>query len=1114
MSNGHTYEIAFRLGGQINPSLRTAMNTTVNNMNRLGGSIQASNRNSMNLSSSLGKLASFAAKAYAAFKVADVTKDIVSMGVAYDQSAEQAQVAWKTLLGSQAKAQNMWKDIANFAKATPFETADVDQMAKYMYNAGYAGKGLFNQLMKISDVASAFNIPIDSAKELTRQMAQVDQANVAYTEDLNIMQDRGVPIYKAIAKELNINVASVKKMASQGKITADVYNKAFAGIAKGVKGASDAQSQTFTGLMSTVKDDTNMIAGALAKPIFQGLKNSLEKVMPLLDGLNAWTSQGNFKGMSDALNKTFGPQAGTMIANFAQKISTFKQTATGIFDIFKGGSSSGTGVSILNNLGFSNNAISTVQNVVGGIKSAAGGLVGYLQGIFKGATPVVGSIFNNLKPVLANVGNLMISAFSKASDFWSKNGPNIIAGISKVFGVIGTIVNGVVKVFGTVFTIIKPILNNIGSFIMSTVKQIATFWNENGTQIMQAVKNVFNGISAIIKFLAPVILPILSSIWDNVKGVIQGALGVIMGVIKIFAGLFTGDFGKMWEGIKQTFFGAFQFIWNGINLLFVGKVVGSIRSLGIKSIGFVKNMWKEIVKFFTGGSRNGWAIINNMAGKVSGGFNFLKQKAISIVTGMFTKIRAVFGDIVGAARALPGKMGNAIKSMAGKAWDGIKFLGNKILSGIGTVVNGVIKGINWILPKLGVKLVVDQWKVPQYARGTNGHPGGPAIVGDGGGPELISSRNGLALSPGKSTLMNLPKGAQVLPYNQTKLLMNSGLIPAYSSGVGSWIKGTASKVWNGTKNLGSKAWNGTKAIAGKAKDIALNVWSYIGNPSKLLSKVLEQLGIKVPDLAGVFKNIGSGAFSFLKDKALGFLKGKMAGLGNFKGGAAAPAQVKSWIMAAMQATGVSPEWLGALTSLAMKESGGNPRAINLWDSNAKAGHPSKGLMQTIDSTFNAYKLNGMNDIWNPIHNAVAAIRYMIGRYKSIGNVPGIKNMASGKGYVGYAKGGKVPNTKWAMVGERGPELMRLPGGSEIFSNKKSKNILSGLLSFGRSGSDTTKANVQNQNEQPIQIVFSPNITIEGNADRREIQQALTISEDEFEKMIKRHEKRIRRLSFN
>ncbi|MFC8529684.1 transglycosylase SLT domain-containing protein [Nocardia sp. NPDC057227] len=84
-----------------------------------------------------------------------------------------------------------------------------------------------------------------------------------------------------------------------------------------------------------------------------------------------------------------------------------------------------------------------------------------------------------------------------------------------------------------------------------------------------------------------------------------------------------------------------------------------------------------------------------------------------------------------------------------------------------------------------------------------------------------------------------------------------------------------------------------------------------------------------------------------------------------------------------------------------KESGGNPQAINLWDSNAAAGIPSKGLMQTIDPTFDAYKVAGHDDIWNPVDNIIAGSRYAIERYGSLSNVPGIVAMSSGQGYRGY-----------------------------------------------------------------------------------------------------------------
>ncbi|WP_254206312.1 transglycosylase SLT domain-containing protein [Nocardia alni] len=90
-----------------------------------------------------------------------------------------------------------------------------------------------------------------------------------------------------------------------------------------------------------------------------------------------------------------------------------------------------------------------------------------------------------------------------------------------------------------------------------------------------------------------------------------------------------------------------------------------------------------------------------------------------------------------------------------------------------------------------------------------------------------------------------------------------------------------------------------------------------------------------------------------------------------------------------------------IAAIIQHESGGNPNAINGWDSNAAAGHPSKGLMQTIDSTFYAHALPGHTNIWNPVDNIVAGVRYAIGRYGSVDNVPGIVRLHEGLSYVGY-----------------------------------------------------------------------------------------------------------------
>ncbi|MFI1167775.1 transglycosylase SLT domain-containing protein [Streptomyces sp. NPDC020801] len=71
----------------------------------------------------------------------------------------------------------------------------------------------------------------------------------------------------------------------------------------------------------------------------------------------------------------------------------------------------------------------------------------------------------------------------------------------------------------------------------------------------------------------------------------------------------------------------------------------------------------------------------------------------------------------------------------------------------------------------------------------------------------------------------------------------------------------------------------------------------------------------------------------------------------------------------------------------MRESSGNPMAINNWDINAVNGIPSKGLLQVIDPTFNAYHVAGTSkNIYDPVANITAAANYAAHRYGSIDNV--------------------------------------------------------------------------------------------------------------------------------
>jgi hypothetical protein len=85
------------------------------------------------------------------------------------------------------------------------------------------------------------------------------------------------------------------------------------------------------------------------------------------------------------------------------------------------------------------------------------------------------------------------------------------------------------------------------------------------------------------------------------------------------------------------------------------------------------------------------------------------------------------------------------------------------------------------------------------------------------------------------------------------------------------------------------------------------------------------------------------------------------------------------------------------------ESGGNPNAINNWDSNAQKGQPSQGLMQVIPSTFQWRRsANLPNAIKDPAANVFAGLNYGIRRYGSVVSIPGVRSVLAGGRYKPYA----------------------------------------------------------------------------------------------------------------
>ncbi|PKV95926.1 hypothetical protein ATK30_6859 [Amycolatopsis echigonensis] len=109
------------------------------------------------------------------------------------------------------------------------------------------------------------------------------------------------------------------------------------------------------------------------------------------------------------------------------------------------------------------------------------------------------------------------------------------------------------------------------------------------------------------------------------------------------------------------------------------------------------------------------------------------------------------------------------------------------------------------------------------------------------------------------------------------------------------------------------------------------------------------------------------------------------------------------IDAALAADGVPqsqwPRWEAGMNVLIQRESSWNANAVNNWDSNARAGHPSGGLTQTIGPTFESYRNRGLpDDMFDPVANIAASINYIISDYDDISRVQQANPNLPPKGY--------------------------------------------------------------------------------------------------------------------
>ena len=196
------------------------------------------------------------------------------------------------------------------------------------------------------------------------------------------------------------------------------------------------------------------------------------------------------------------------------------------------------------------------------------------------------AVFDNIVGVITNIGDTIKGIFSDGNLASAREFINGIFGeqgvaVFDTFVSIMQTVGGVIGQFiSFIDTSVKPIIEELFAFIVTTVlPQIAqTFveWGPTITGVIQSIWEIFQTVATavmgIIQALMPTIQSLIGTYLEAIRSVIGGVLTAIQGLLNVFAGIFTGDWSRVWEGVKGIFSG----VWEAIKGIAKGAMNGII----------------------------------------------------------------------------------------------------------------------------------------------------------------------------------------------------------------------------------------------------------------------------------------------------------------------------------------------------------------------------------------------------------------------------------------------------------------------------------------------------------------------------------------------------------
>lgn len=529
-------------------------------------------------------------------------------GVEYNARMEQYTTSFTTMLGDQARAQQLVNDLKVEAAKTPFGMEDLASNMQTLLAFGMSLENAQKHLREIGDISQGDAVKMES---LTLAFAQMSSTGKLTGQDLLQMINAGFNPLEEISRKTGKSIGVLKEEMAQGAISADMVADAFASAtAEGGRfyGAMDAQSQTFSGQLATMQDGIENLKGLLATGVTDALAGT---VLPMANGwideLTAALEEGGIPAFID----TLGTVVQEALAFIAEQLPAVIEAGMTILTSLLEGI-----IEVLPQL-----AQTAVTLVVALVETIIEALPALLEAAIQIIATLVTGIAEALPELLPAAVEMLMALVQGLVD----NLPMLLdAALQLILG----LAEGLLAAIPVLIEALPAIIESIITFLVGAIPQII----QAGIQLL----------TALVGALPQIISSIVEALPQIITAIIGGVVGAVPQLIDAGIQLLTALIGAL-PTIITTIVAALPQIISAI----INGIAGAIPQLVQAGIQLLT------------------ALIQNMPQIVSTIVAAIPQ----IITGIVSAVGQGVAQMADAGANLVRGLWNGIQSLAGWLWD-------------------------------------------------------------------------------------------------------------------------------------------------------------------------------------------------------------------------------------------------------------------------------------------------------------------------------------------------------------------------------------------------------------------------------------------------------------